>query len=409
MYSSLYEEAQSRDAKNPLGRFRQQFVIGDPELIYLDGNSLGRLSLLAKEALMQAIEEDWGKGLVRSWQKWLPQPTRLGDKIAQIIGAAPGTVAVCDSTSVNLYKLAVAALSLRPARTEILTDTPNFPSDIYLLEGIVKQNPNLKLRVVEDPLAEVGENTALVLLSHVHFKSGFKFDMVAATEIVQEAGAIMLWDLSHSVGAVQVELEKSGAEFAVGCTYKYLNGGPGSPAFLYVRKDLLSQVESPILGWFGHSRAFDFTTQYQPAEGIERFLAGTPPILSTIAMEATLDMLIEVGMNQIEEVSRQMTEYACEFWRARLSELGVGLASPPNPQERGSHISFSHPNALAIDLALIQEQKVIPDFRTPDNVRFGFTPLYTTFVEIHDGLERMAKVVESGAYLKYLDQVPNVT
>ncbi len=307
---SAYREAVALDNQDELSVYRSKFVSAEEKLIYLDGNSLGRLPAGSKTILDHSVSFEWGERLIRSWNEdWFTKNSELGDKIAAIAGASRGEVIITDTTSVNLYKLAHAALKFQTGRRRIVTDELNFPSDLYILQGLVKESgEGYELAVVSsrdgmtidtgDLKAKIDENTALVSLSHVAFKSAFRYNMKEITTLVHETGAMVLWDLSHSIGAVPGELNESNADLAVGCTYKYLNGGPGSPAFLYVRKDLQDKLMSPIWGWFGEKNPFDFELKYRPGEGIKRFLAGTPPILSLKAIEPTLDMINEAGMTR---------------------------------------------------------------------------------------------------------------
>ncbi len=400
--------------KTPLRGFRSRFVITDPDLIYMDGNSLGRLPLAAEERINSLVKDEWGTDLVRGWNKgWWEAPQRVGEKIAQLVGAAPGQVVVSDSTSVNLFKLTASALQLRPERSKIITDKLNFPSDLYILQGLVQMlgSRHEIVRIgskdgdltpdLEAMLAAIDENTALVTLSHVVYKSGYLYDMQAITEKAHQAGALVLWDLSHSVGAVPIELDAASADFAVGCTYKYLNGGPGSPAFLYVNKKLQAQASSPIWGWWGQSAPFEFGLDYSPAPGANRFLAGSQPMLSLLAMEAALAPMLEAGMEAIRRKSMLMTEYMIDLTDEVLTPLGFTLGTPRIPERRGSHVSLRHPEGYRINRALIDEMNVIPDFREPDNIRFGLAPLYTTFGEIWQTVERVRIVMQEKRYEKY--------
>ncbi|HNB50453.1 MAG TPA: kynureninase [Anaerolineales bacterium] len=402
--------AQSLDENDPLAGFRTRFVVDDPNLIYLDGNSLGRLPRDTAARSQHLLEHGWGRRLIRGWNDgWIEINERIGDKIAQLLGASPGEVAISDSTSTNLYKLALAALRARPGRTKIVTDDLNFPSDVYIFQGLARDSHQVELvpspdgihGPVEGLLAAMDEDTALVSLSHTVFKSAYTYDMAAITAHAHKVGALTLWDLSHSAGSVIVELNKANADLAVGCTYKYLNGGPGAPAFLYVRKDLQDELTNPISGWFGQKNAFAFGLNYEPTSGIRRFLTGTPPILSIAPIETGVDILLEAGMARLREKSVRQTEYLIELWRELLAPLGFTMNSPADPAWRGSHVSLGHPDAWRIDQALIEEMHVLPDFRKPNNIRLGITPLYTTFAEIHEAVMRMKRVVEEKLYEKY--------
>ncbi len=404
-----------------LADFRNEFVITDPSLIYLDGNSLGRLPKVTVERLHQAVSTEWGDGLIRSWNtNWFDAPLRIGNKLCELVGAESGQVAVSDSTSTNLYKLAIAALSSRTGRTKIVSDEFNFPSDLYILQSCISQLGNqhtLQLVRSRDGInidladieAAIDENTALVCLSHVAFKSGYLYDGVEVTRLAHRAGALMLWDVCHSVGALPIGLDAWEADLAVGCTYKYLNGGPGAPAFLYVRRELQDQLFPPIWGWFGSRSPFDFKLDFTPAEGIAHYLVSSPPILSTLAMEASLDVVVRAGIDRIRRKSITQTEYLMVLFDAILAPLGFTLGTPRNPAQRGSHVSIRHPDGYRINRALIEEMNLIPDFRSPDNIRLGIAPLYISFEDIYEAVERIRKVVEEKRYQKYPQQRLKVT
>ncbi|CAG0936411.1 kynureninase [Thermoflexales bacterium] len=409
------------DHADELARFRSEFVIDDPDLIYLDGNSLGRLPKRSAERLREAVEHEWGSRLIRGWNEgWFTLPQRVGAKIAQLLGARTDEVIAADSTSVNFFKLVVAALRARPTRSKIITDDLNFPSDVYLLQGALELLGNRHhlhvvrsadgLAIPTDQLrAAMDDDTALVTLTHTAFKSGYVYDMAAITEAAQRAGALMLWDVSHSIGALPLELSKCKVDLAVGCTYKYLNGGPGAPAFVSVRKDLQDELLSPIWGWFGQRGQFDFQLQYQPAQGMARWQAGTPNILSLAAVEPALDLLLEAGLDRLRAKSVAQSEYLIGLWEELLKPIGVTLNSPRDYRQRGSHVSLGHVEALRIDRALIEDLNVIPDFRYPDNLRLGLAPIYTSFVEIHEAVMRLRRVIVNRLYEKYPSERPEVT
>jgi kynureninase len=413
--------ARDLDRQDELAAFRDEFVIDDPDLIYLDGNSLGRLPRRAAARMREAVEREWGERLIRGWgEGWFGAPQRIGAKLAQLVGAAPDEVLACDSTSVNFFKLVMAALGARPGRHKIVTDDLNFPSDLYILQGALRlAGPDYRLEIVHsedgqtidsDRLAQaIDADTALVTLTHTAFKSGWVYDMRAVTELAQRGGALMLWDLSHSVGAMPLALGECGVDLAVGCTYKYLNGGPGAPAFLYVRRELQEQLLSPIWGWFGQKGQFDFELTYAPGLGLQRFLAGTPTVLALAPVEAGIDVTLEAGIERIRAKSVRQTEYLIGLWETLLEPLGVTLNSPRDANLRGSHVSLGHPEGLRIDRALIEELRVIPDFRYPDNIRLGIAPLYTSFAEIHEGIMRMRRVIVERLYEKYSAERPDVT
>jgi kynureninase len=421
-FSISREFALELDQQDSLASYREQFVANDPNLIYLDGNSLGRLPKSVIERMQKAVGEEWGTDLIRGWNKgWWESPARIGNKIASLLGAAEGQVVVGDQTSINLFKLAAAALTLLPQKKRIITDTFNFPSDLYILQGIVKllgnQHEIIRIRAQDNDItpdlaaleAAINEDTALVTLSHVTFKSGYLYNMAYITELAHRNGALVLWDLSHSAGAVPVELDRCTADLAIGCTYKYLNGGPGAPAFLYVNKKLQNDVTSPIWGWWGQNNPFIFDLDYQPAPGVQRFLAGTAPMLSTLAMEEALTPLLEAGMDALRAKSILMTDYASYLTDELLAPLGFSLGSPRDSTRRGSHISIRHEDGYRINRAMIEEMNVIPDFRAPDNIRLGFAPLYISFTDIWEGFDRIRKVVEEKRYEKYPKQRLTVT
>ena len=405
--------ARALDARDPLAAFRAAFVVDDPDLLYLDGNSLGRMPRAAAARVRTTLEEEWGRRLIRGWgEGWFTLGRRLGGKIARCIGAQPDEVIVCDSTTVDLFKLVVAALRARPGRRTIVTDALNFPSDHYVLQGVIDllgQGHRLVVvpavdgvTVPESQLtAVVDDGTALVTLSHAAFRSAFVHDLARVTALAHQAGAIVLWDLSHSVGAMPIDLGTAGADLAVGCTYKYLCGGPGAPAFLYVRRDLQERLVNPIWGWFGRRDQFNFDGDWAPGPGIQRFLVGTPPVLSTAAVEAGVDLVLEAGLDGIRAKSVAQTEYLIGLWEAWLAPLGFSLNSPRDAPHRGSHVSLGHPDGLRIDRALIEDMRVLPDFRYPDNIRFGLVPLYTTFTEIHEAMLRLRRVVVDRLHEKY--------
>jgi len=417
--------ANQLDDKDVLSDFRKQFYFSGDNTIYLDGNSLGRLPLKTKTLLSEAIEKQWGTDLIESWNKnWYTKSEELGNKIAKIIGASSGEVIVSDSTSVNLYKLAKAALNLQTGKTRIVSDVFNFPTDLYILQGIIQEcgnNHELILARQKDEISidlddlksKITEKTALVVLSLVAFKSAFLYNAEEITNWAHQKGALVLWDLSHAAGAVPIELNKTNADLAVGCTYKYLNGGPGSPAFLYVRKDLHEKITSPIQGWFGEENPFEFGLNYRPASGIRKFLTGTPPVLNLLAVETGLDLLIEAGIKNLYEKSKRQSEYFIFLTMKILSKHGFEIGSPLDPLQRGSHISLKHTEAYRICQSLIHPKngtlKIIPDFREPDNIRFGFTPLYTTFEEIRQTTGRLKIIMETREYESFGSERNSVT
>lgn len=415
------EQAYALDAADPLARFRAYFANTEPDLIYLDGNSLGRLPQDAMVLAHDIVERQWGERLIRSWNEgWFTLPERVGGKLAQLLGAQPDEVIVADSTSVNLFKLAVAALRQRRGRTRILTDDLNFPSDVYILQGITEMlDAGHRLEIVrsEDGVhgpvdalrAALDDDVALVVLSHTVFKSGYLYDMAALTAAIHAVGALVLWDLSHSVGSVPVDLNGAGADLAIGCTYKYVNGGPGAPAFLYVRRDLQPLLRNPISGWMGQHNPFDFTLDYVAEPGLRHFLTGTPPVLSLALIEPGVDLLLEAGMDALRAKSIQQSEYLIALWQEILAPLGYVLKSPQQAERRGSHISLGHTEGWRINQALIRNLNVLPDFRAPDNIRLGIAPLYTTFADVYRAVERMRRAVDERIYARYSEQRAVVT
>lgn len=409
------------DAADELAPLRARFVDDEPELIYLDGNSLGRLPQAAIVRADELVRQQWGGRLIRGWNEgWFSAPERVGAKIARLIGAHADEVIVADSTSVNLFKLVVAALRRNVGRRCIVSDDLNFPSDLYVLQGAIDllgdrhtlqvlPSPDGVHGPVEAILGRLDGDTALLTLSHTVFKSGYTYDMAALSSAARAAGALTIWDLSHAVGAVPVDLTAAGADMAVGCCYKYLNGGPGAPAFLYVRRELQEQLRNPIAGWMGQRDLFAFDLDYKPAPGVRRFLSGTPSVVSLGLIEPGVDLLLEAGMARLRAKSERQSAYLIALWEQLLAPLGFRLNSPRDAAWRGSHISLGHPQALGIDLALIRELGVLPDFRTPDNIRLGIAPIYNSFAELHAAVLGMQQIVQEGRHEKYMAEAPTVT
>lgn len=383
------------DAGDPLRDFRQRFDL-PPNVVYLDGNSLGALPSATRQRIAHVVAQEWGAGLIRSWNDcdWIGAPRRVGDKVAGLIGAAPGEVIVADSTSANLFKLIGAALAARPGRREVLSEPGNFPSDLYVLDGALRNlhDRTLRLEPAEQLIDCIGPATALVVLTHVHYKTASMHDMRAITERAHQHGALMLWDLSHSAGALQVDLNACNADFAVGCGYKYLNGGPGAPAFLFVAQRHQASSVSPLSGWMGHARPFDFVDSYAPAAGIERFLCGTPPILGLMSLECGVDLLLEAGTAALQAKSDRL----CQLFIALVQEMcgELRLLSPADPHQRGSHVAYAHSNGYAVMRALI-DRGVIGDFRAPDILRFGFAPLYTRYEDVWHAVTTLRDVLQT--------------
>jgi kynureninase len=389
-------EAKAADAADPLRGLRDRFQLPDG-LIYLDGNSLGPLPKNVPAHQAAVVAKQWGEGLVRSWNDadWINAPQRIGAKIAPLIGAKPHEVLVTDSTSVNLFKLLVAAGRLSERKT-LLSEGGNFHTDLHIASGVADLL-GLTLDIAPRAAIEdrIGPETNLLLLTHVHYKTAERFDIARITAKARAAGATTIWDLSHSVGAVPLHLNEAGAELAVGCGYKYLNGGPGAPSFVYIAESLQERLLSPLRGWMGHAEPFAFTDDYRPARGIDRFLAGTPPVLGLTALEAALDAFDGVTMERLWSKSRAMFDVFAGLMEARCPDFTC--ITPRGEDQRGSHISFAHPHAFEICQALIADE-VIGDFRAPDVIRFGLTPLYLGFEEIWTGVDRLAAIMESGRW-----------
>ena len=389
------DDARARDAADPLRPYRNRFAL--PEgVIYLDGNSLGPLPRATAPALSDLVERQWGDRLIRSWNEgWIDAPQRIGGKIARLIGAHADEVIVADSTSVNLFKLLVAALRHDPARHTIVSETGNFPTDLHIAEGAVGCVPGTRLNPVARGAlhAAIDQDTAVTLLTHVHYKTGERYDMARWTARAHESGALALWDLSHSVGAIAIDLNGAAADLAVGCGYKYLNGGPGAPAFLFVARALQDRLASPLSGWMGHAAPFAFADAYAPAAGMTRWLAGTPPMLAMAGLEAGVDLWLDVDRDHVAAKSAALFD----LFAAIGARLGLECVSPADPAQRGSHISFRHPHAYALCQALIA-RGVIGDFRDPDILRFGLTPLYLGYEDVWRAGEILGEILATAAY-----------
>lgn len=391
--------AETFDAVDPLARFRDAFDL-PAGVIYLDGNSLGPLPRTTAARVDAAVRGEWGQGLITSWNGagWIEAPQRAGAKIARLIGARTNEVAVADSTSVNLFKLAAGALSLRPGRRTILTESGNFPTDVYVLEGVCGL-AGAKLKVVEPGavLAAIDDDTAAVVLTHVHYKSARRWDMPAVTAAAHAQGALMLWDLSHTAGALACDLNGADADLAVGCGYKYLNGGPGAPAFLFVAERHQAAIRSPLSGWMGHAAPFAFEEHYRPSADIRGLLCGTPPILGLAALEAGLDLQLEAYPPAVEAKGLSLCRLFIDLVEDRCAGHGLALTGPREMAERGLHVSFAHPDGYALVQALI-DRGVIGDFRDPDIARFGFSPLYLSHADVWDAVEILREVLETRAF-----------
>ncbi|KKI18944.1 kynureninase [Sphingomonas sp. Ag1] len=394
------DAVQSWDAADPLAACRARFAL-PVGTIYLDGNSLGALPRATAARVADAVTRQWGTDLIASWNKhgWIEAPARLGARIAPLIGASPDEVIVADSTSVNLFKLLAAACAARHDRSTILAEPGNFPTDLYVANGVAKMMPGRTVRTV--PAAQIAtaidQDTAVVLLTHVHYKTGAMLDMAGITAAAHRAGALILWDLSHSAGAVELDLNGCSVDLAIGCGYKYLNGGPGAPAFLFVARALQQTLSSPLSGWMGHAAPFDFGDEYAPAPGVRRFLCGTPPILAMSALESGLDTFNGTTLAQLVAKSRRLGDLLIAGIEARCVRHGFTLVTPRDPLARGSHVSIAHPHAWEICQALIA-RGVVGDFRAPDVLRLGLTPLYTSFEDVWQAVDRLAAVMDEGAW-----------
>ncbi len=379
------------DAEDPLRSFREEFQIREG-LIYLDGNSLGMLPKRTVERMSHTVGQEWAEGLITSWlgADWVNSPRRVGDKIGRLIGAEPGEVIAGESTSINIFKALTAALSPQEGRNVLLTETSNFPTDNYMMQGLARFSAGaLECREVapEDVLDALDENVAVLLLTQVHYKTARIRDMAEVTRRAHAAGALVVWDLSHSAGAIEVDLNGANADFAVGCGYKFLNGGPGAPAYLYAAKR--HHHAQPVLsGWFGHARPFDFDGQFEPAVGIDRFQCGTPPVLGMSALEEGVDLMLEAEMAEIRKKSVALSELFVELVEQRCGEFGFEFVCPRRSEDRGSQVAFAHPQAYEIMQAL-KAREVIGDFRAPDIMRFGLTPLYLSYADIAEAVERL--------------------
>jgi kynureninase len=391
------QRCEELDETDPLAHVRERFFLDD-DLVYLDGNSLGALPRAVPERLRHVIEQEWGVGLVRQWDDWMSVPDRVGDKIGRLIGAAPGEVVAIDTTTIAVVKMLGAALSARPGRRAIVTTATNFPTDLYAANAVASLFDGVEIRYA-DPAnieAALDDEVATLLLTHVDFRTGAMFDMATLTSAAHEAGALAVWDLCHSVGAVAVDCTRDGVDLALGCCYKYLNGGPGAPAFVFVRRDLQASVANPLPGWLGHETPFAFSNDYRPEEGIRRFITSSPPILGLTALDAALDAFEGVPIEAVRKKSVALTELFIEAVTDATGEE-FELASPRDPRRRGSQVSFRHEHAYEIIQALIA-RGVVGDFRAPDICRFGFTPLYLRYVDVFDAVATLTAVMEAKEY-----------
>lgn len=394
------EDMEEEDRRDPLLRARANFHV-PPGLLYFDGNSLGPLPKKSRERLLRVIDREWGEDLVRSWNvhRWIDWPRIVGGKIARLIGAESDEVMVADSTSVNLFKLLATALELRPGRSVILSEDRQFPTDLYMAQGLTQLRKDVRLRTVERSKLTLAldEDVAVLCLTHVDYRSGQLHDMAAMTRAAHERGALVLWDLSHSTGALPVDLNGCYVDLAVGCGYKFLNGGPGAPAFLYVARRWQQRARSPLTGWLGHRAPFAFEPTYRPGPGMERFRCGTPPILSLAALDAALDVFDGVDLQTAWNKAISLGDTFLALVSQELPESSLEIACPEDGRQRGSQVSLRHPHAYAVMQALI-DRGVVGDFREPDILRFGLGPLYTSHVNVWDAVQVMQQVLSSRAW-----------
>ena len=398
----IRSSAEKLDREDPLAGARDRFVIADPELIYLDGNSLGRLPMDTRDRITQVIDHQWGERLIRSWgEGWMDLPVEIGDRLgASVLGAQAGETIVCDNVTVNIKKLMYSAHAMRPDRTDVIAHRGDFPTDRYLathqanaragqvrwIENDTSVDP--RPLDADDVTALLDENIAFVHLSAVDYRSSAVADLVAITNAVHDAGALMIWDCSHAAGAIELDLNSIDADFAVGCSYKYLNGGPGAPAWIWVNSRNHDQLSTPIPGWMGHADVFAMSDEYVPAPGVRRFMTGTPSPIALAAVSAGIDMIADYGMNAIHHKAKSVTTYAVDLADELFDGHGVTVASPRSAEHRGAHITLRHPDARALVDQLVA-RNVIPDFRNPDGIRIGLSPLTTRFVDIFDGLSAL--------------------
>lgn len=395
------EECVALDERDELAAIRDEFILDERE-IYLDGNSLGPVSSAVKARVIDVIDDQWGRGLVRSWGQagWMAQPTRLGDRVAPLIGARPGEVLVADTLTILIAKLVGGALELRPDRHVVLTDAANFHSDLYIIEAVCQRAGRpITLKAIDrnNLDAELNDDVALVELTHVDFRTGEALDLKAITAKVHEAGALMLWDFAHSTGALALDVQGANVDFAAGCTYKYLNAGPGGPGFMYVREHWQGVLENPLPGWLGHARPFDFEPDFEAADGVQAFVTSSPSIIALAALDGALDVWNRTSIDQVRAKSLAMTDLFISLVEERLARV-FNLYTPREHERRGSQVALGHPHAYGIVQALI-ERGVIGDFRAPDICRFGFTPLYLRYVDVYDAVEHLVEVMRTGAYL----------
>ena len=400
MKSLSLTQAKEKDKTDRLASKRSAFLL--PEgIIYLDGNSLGPLTKNATKRIKEVTEQEWGVGLVRSWNDsgWVDLPKKVGAKIAPLLGVQARNVIMTDSTSVNLFKVLSAACSINPSRKRIITETKNFPTDNYIIEGVTRQlDKDYEIAYVDEPediISSIDESVAVVVLTHINYKNGKMLDIIKITRATHKAGALIIWDLAHSAGAVPLELDNWKVDFAVGCSYKYLNGGPGAPGYLYVAGRHIGKFNQPLTGWFAHKSPFAFEPQYEPAEDISQYLCGTPPILSAIALDSALDVWADVDLQDVRKKSLELTDYFIELVEQWCSDPALQLITPRKHKLRGSQVSFTYPEGGYAIMSALIEQGVIGDFRAPNILRFGFTPLYTSFSDVWLAVDKLKTILET--------------
>ena len=423
--NSFLEKAIALDKTDLLKPFKEKFVT-NPNLIYLDGNSLGKLPKKTIKITANILENQWGNKLIRSWNEhWIDLSKDIATKIAKIVGAQPDEIFVGDTTSLNLYKLLFATLTLQKGKTEIITDDLNFPTDLYIIQGLIKQqfkDHSLKVLKSKDEIfmdtatisEAINKKTSLITLSLVSYKSSFLYDMKSINKLAHNNNSLVVWDLSHAAGATTINLNETNADMAVGCTYKYLNGGPGAPAFLYVKKDLQDKLTNPIWSWFAHQKPFDFNPNFIENSGIQKFAISTPSILSLGAIAPGLDIILEAGMSTIEVKSKKQSTFLIELIEHYLIPLGFKIASPLNESERGSHISITHNESYRINRAMIAPKNkntkiVIPDFRPPNLIRIGITPLYTSYLDLYEAVIRIKEIIITKEFKNFSTKKLTVT
>jgi len=418
------EYALELDRNDPLAHFKAEFVVSDPQMCYLDGNSLGRMPIATVESINSFLTQEWGRELVAGWGHWIDEAQPTGDLLgASALGAGPGQVLICDTTSVNFYQLCLAAIAARPGRKTIVSDTANFPTDRYILDGIAKQfGLNLVLINNEDPAIATHErittevlapylndDVALVTLEVIQYRSGARSDIKSITDQVRAIGGLVVWDASHAVGAIEMNLDASGADLCVGCTYKYGNSGPGAPAWLYVSTRVQKELQVPIQGWFAQEAQFEMGPVFERATGIRGFQIATPPIMGMRSVKSAFTMISEAGIAEISKKAAVGTDLMIALFDAWLAPLGMELHTPRDSAQRGGHISIVHPDAAQICVALRKISNVIPDYRAPNSIRLAISPLPTSYVEVWDGFDRLRDLVASGRYREIDESGSRVT